>query len=39
VTARRLSSTDALEAGLVTQIADPVLETAIAVAQQTITTS
>jgi enoyl-CoA hydratase len=39
VTARRLSSTDALEAGLVTQIADPVLETAIAVAKQTITTS
>jgi len=38
-TARRLSSTEALEAGLVTQIADPVLETAIALAKQTTITS
>ena len=38
-TARRLSSTEALDAGLVTQIADPVLEKAIALAKQRTTTS
>ena len=38
-TARRFSSDEALTAGLITQIADPVLEAAIAIAKQTIATS
>ena len=38
-TARRFSSEEALKAGLVTQIADPVLEAAIAIANESTSTS
>jgi enoyl-CoA hydratase len=38
-TARRFSSDEALRAGLITQIADPVLEAAIAIANQSMATS
>jgi len=38
-TARRFSSDEALKAGLITEIADPVLEAAIAIANKSISTS
>ena len=38
-TARRFSSNEALKAGLITEIADPVLEAAIAIANKSISTS
>lgn len=38
-TARRVSSEEALKAGLITQIADPVLEAAIAIADKSTSTS
>lgn len=39
ITARRLSSTEALRLGLVTQIADPVLEAALDLAKRLVSTS
>ena len=39
VTARRISSAEALKAGLITQIADPVLDAAMVLASQIISTS
>ncbi len=38
-TARRLSSAEALKAGLITQVADPVLDTAKALARRIVSTS